>query len=275
MAASSWEEKYNAEHDRYRLVQDQLQSERQVNERQKGEIELLAAKINKLTKSRSPTKRMYDADMIADIKAKGQNDPDAIKLMVKNKEIGINDKIWVGRTLLVVSAWYGAYDLVNFCINQGADLSIKDNVGRTALDWSRVDGYYNIEQLLLFAELNVSVGADIKHTAEAIHKQNGIIDNILNGLQEIGPMSKQVFEKTMLELMIKTISKKAAFSDNLLNFCWNYVCRDNQDPLLSELWDTISTVCKDIIKNGDKRNWYWLKKCLLPSTVCYIFVFLR
>ena len=90
---------------------------------------------------------------------------------------------------------------------------------------------------------------------------------MLEQLSEIGKQSKELFEKTLMELMINIISKRLSFSDNLLNLCWRIVSRDGKDPLKSELWNAISTQCNAIVQNGSKRDWYWLKKCVLPSSV--------
>ena len=131
---------------------------------------------------------------------------------------------------------------------------------------------FSVEQLLLFAEMNASVGNEIKGVSENIIRQEGINDIILSELEMIGEQSKEIFDKTILELMITIISKKLCYSDQLLNLAWRIaIGKDNRDPLKSELWQAIKTQCNDIVKNGSKRDWYWLKKILLPSTVllCY------
>eukprot|EP01084_Bolivina_argentea_P070309 127824_1 len=105
--------------------------------------------------------------------------------------------------------------------------------------------------------------------AETVHKQDGIIDNILSELVMIGKQSKELFEKTLMELMINIINKRLVFDDNLLNLCWKIASRNNKNPLQSELWNVISTQCNNIIQNGSSRDWYWLKKVLLPSTIWF------
>ena len=123
-------------------------------------------------------------------------------------------------------------------INYGADLKAQNKWGRTALDTARRTGYHNIEQLILFSQLNATIGNDIKNTAENIHKQNGIIDNICSELKEIGLQSKDLFEKILMELMINIINKRLSFDYdyyNLLNSCSNIVYKDNEDPLISDL----------------------------------------
>ena len=180
-----------------------------------------------------------------------------------------------------VTSWYNFvsfvfiylnFDLYSFffvflVLNCGADIDAQDYNGETALDHCRISGYHNVEQLILFSQLNAGVGNDIKDTAETIHKQNGIIDNIINQLTEIGDQSKDLFEKILMELMINIINKRLSFDDNLLNLCWNIASREGADPLSSDLWKAIKSQSNAIIQDGSKRDWYWMKKCLLPSTV--------
>ena len=40
-----------------------------------------------------------------------------------------------------------------------------------------------------------------------------------------------------------------------------------KDPLKSDLWMAIKNQCREIVRNGNKRDWYWFKKVLLPSKV--------
>ena len=137
----------------------------------------------------------------------------------------------------------------------------------TALDHAKSNGYHNVEQLILFSQLNATIGNDIKHTAETIHKQHGIIDNIFSELTVIGTQSKELFERILMELMINIVNKRLSFDDNLLNLCRSIACRDGTDPLQSDLWKAIKVQSNGIMDDGSKRDWYWLKKCLLPSTV--------
>eukprot|EP01084_Bolivina_argentea_P070308 127823_1 len=267
--SASLEEKFHQLQNEYNSLQNRYQSVENEHKCAQQTIEKLNARINELNQSTKEEQKTYDADMIANIKEKVRADPDSIKQMVRKKKIGINDQIWAGRTLLMISSYYGSYKVAQFCINSGADLNIKDKWKDTALDIARDNGYYNIEQLLLFAKLHLNVGTEIKNTAQTIHEQNGIIENIVNGLQLIGQQSKDLFEKILLELMTNLINEKLIFSDNLLNVCWNIICRDDKDPLSSDLWKIISTQCKNIIENGNQRDWFWLKKCLLTSTIWF------
>ena len=128
-------------------------------------------------------------------------------------------------------------------------------------------GYFAIQELLLFAELNANAGNELKATSEQMHRQNSINENFLKQLLFIGPTSKQLCERVLQELMITIISKRLIFSDDFLSLVWKISIRDTENPLQSELWKVIKNQCIEIIQNGNKKDWYWLKKVLIPSTV--------
>eukprot|EP01084_Bolivina_argentea_P294563 506867_1 len=151
-------------------------------------------------------------------------DPDYVKSLIKNKTMTLTDVNSKGETLLLRAACLGAYEIVQFCINAGSDLNVRNYKGKSALDLARDGGFYHVEQLLLFSAMNVNIGNEIKNITDKIHKQTGINENISNELSLIGVQSKELFEKILMELMINIISKKLVFSDNLLNLCWNIVC---------------------------------------------------
>ena len=252
--ATSWEEKF-------------YESQKEITELKKSNIALRERLEAQTLKSRK-TINAYNQDIWDEIQEKiSMSDEDGLKLMIKRKIISVYDVDSSGQTILMLAARYGCYKLAQFCINAGADPHQTDNKGQNALDLSRSIGWYNIERLLLFAQLNADVGNEIKNTAENIQKQQGIIDNLFFELSLIGKQNKELFEKILMELMINIINKRSSFDDNLLNLCWEIVSRDGKNPLLSELWTAISTQCKEIIQNGGKRDWYWFKKCLIPSTV--------
>ena len=120
--------------------------------------------------------------------------------------------------------------------------------------------------------MNANIGNEIKDISNVIIKQNGINDNILNELDIIGEQSKALFSKILLELMITVINKRLVFSDDLMDLAWRItIGKDGKDPLKSELWKAMKNQCNEIVQHGSKRDWYWLKKVLLPSTVTHIF----
>eukprot|EP01083_Nonionella_stella_P031595 86541_1 len=243
--------------------QTKIETLQEENQRLRNELE-------KHTKSpiKSEINR-HGSELWKQIEVNCLKDPDAVKVLVKTKQITVNDMNTDKRTLLLVAACVGSYDMVQFCINAGFDITHKDKWDCTALDNAIFRSFYHIEQLLLFSAMNLSLGNEVKRFADTIHRQNGINHNITNELRLIGDQSSDLFEKTLMEIMINTITKKQSFSDQLLSYCWAIACRNGQDPLSSDLWNVISSTCSDIIRNRDKRDWFWFKTCILPSTVWY------
>eukprot|EP01083_Nonionella_stella_P078905 216203_1 len=210
----------------------------------------------------------HTGEFWTDVEHKISTDPDYVKGLVRNKVLTVFDRNPFGQTLLMLASYTGSYEITRFCINHGADLKAKSSWNQTALDLCRQSGYCHVEQLLLFSAMNVSIGNDIKNTANTIHKQDGINDNILNELSLIGAQSKNLFEKILMEIMINIINKRLSFSDTLMHLCWSIASRQ-MDPLKSDLWKALSSTCSDIIQNGGKRDWYFLKKCVISSTLWY------
>eukprot|EP00484_Ammonia_sp_Unknown_P023840 CAMPEP_0197035692 /NCGR_PEP_ID=MMETSP1384-20130603/13408_1 /TAXON_ID=29189 /ORGANISM="Ammonia sp." /LENGTH=1045 /DNA_ID=CAMNT_0042465783 /DNA_START=126 /DNA_END=3263 /DNA_ORIENTATION=- len=198
-----------------------------------------------------------------------RTDPDYVKTLIKNKELSFNDIDHWGKNILTLAAREGSYEIVQFCINLGADLNYIDNFNNKAVFYAQERGFYHIEQLLLFNQMNANAGNEVQGTADLMLKQAGINENILTALREIGEETMAIFSKTLLELMIRSISKKDSFSDDMLNLCWCILQRNGEDPLLSEFWLTIKRTCSDIVRDGNKEDWYWLKQCVLPSTIWY------
>eukprot|EP01083_Nonionella_stella_P268593 908112_1 len=247
------------------------------NQQQQLLIDELQLEVQKLRKQLeqnvvSPAKEeinRHGSEFWLQLKVNCLKDPDAVKALVKTKKMTVNDMNIKKKTLLIVAAGQGSYDMVQFCINSGCDINHQDISGRTALDHAKKRGHYHIAQLLLFNTLDLNLGSEVKGLAERMHRQNGINQNISNELQSIGEQSKDLFEKALMEIVISTITKKLSFSDQLLSQCWAIACRDGHDPLSSDLWNAISSTCSDIITNGNKRDWFWFKTCILSSTVWY------
>ncbi len=139
-----------------------------------------------------------------------------------------------------MAVYFGSYEVVQICLNKGADPHFKDREGRTALEHSRRMGFYHIEQLLLFNEMNASIGTKIKNTSDSINKQRGITQNIMKQLSSYDSSTSQFFKDTLVDIMINIIDKKLIFSDQLLDICWNIVAEENKgNALLSKLWNEI------------------------------------
>eukprot|EP01083_Nonionella_stella_P058529 153245_1 len=242
------------------LLIDQLQLE---NQRLRQQLESNTASPVEVEANRHGT------EFWIQIKVNCLKDPEAVKALVKTKEITVNDLTKNKETLLNVAASVGSYDIVQFCINAGFDTNHKDKWGKTPLGNAKRGGHHHIEQLLLFNAMNLSLGNEVKHLAERMHRQNGINQNITNELQSIGEPRNTLFETTLMGMMTNLITKQLSFCDQLLSQCWDIACRDGQDPLSSDLWNVISSTCPIIITSGHKRDWFWFKTCILPSTIWY------
>merc|ERR1711933_104232 len=68
---------------------------------------------------------------------------------------------------------------------------------------------------------------------------------------------------------IKIITKKKIFSNLLLTLVLKFETNKGGDILQSRIWETISKTVKDVIKGKSKRDWFWLKTCIIPSTIWY------
>merc|ERR1712228_898246 len=134
---------------------------------------------------------------------------------------------------------------------------------------ARENGFSHIEKLLLFAKMNVEAGNEIKDIAEKIQQQNGINECLSAELTDIGKQTKKMHDETLMELMIRMITKRKTFSDNQLVYALNMAMKENENILASKLWLNIRSTCSQIVQNGTKRDWMWLKLCLLPSMIWY------
>eukprot|EP01084_Bolivina_argentea_P181780 313901_1 len=174
-----------------------------------------------------------------------------------------------GETLLILATICGSYELVQLCVNLGADILNTDQSKKTALQYSIDGAYPHIEQLLRFHLMNASVGNRLKETSQTMNKQKGIIENVIKQLSSYDDTTEVFFKDTLIDIMIHIISQKRAFSDDLLNLCWFITVNDNKDPLQSTLWQCITKTCQSIIEDDDKRDWFWFKTFLLPSTIWF------
>ena len=178
-----------------------------------------------------------------------------------------NDTDDAGQTLLHYAAWKGNYEIAQLCLNLGADINKRTKYTQETPAQKAIDNNSDhIAQLLLFAQTKANLGDRIKNISQSILKQDSIIDNIMTELSSIGEQSKDIFIKTLTEITINLIAKKLVFSDDLLSLCWKCEVQKGNE-LNSELWITIKNTAQEIISGSSKRDWYWLKQCLLPSNV--------
>ena len=231
-------------------------------QRLKNELEQVKSELVSI---KNKSGRRLDDAFWSDIATRLTGNPESVKQMVRDGTIKVTDTDRCGRTLMFFAAWKGAIDVAQLCINLGADVNNpNDETLKTAIG----NNYDHVEQLVLLAQAKSGSGDRIKNMSQEILKQNAIIENILNELSSIGQQSKDLYIKILKEIMINILKKKLVFSDDLLSLCWK-IETENGNESKSELWITIKTVCQDIIKGHSKRDWYWLKQCLLPSNVKY------
>eukprot|EP01083_Nonionella_stella_P073837 199931_1 len=247
---------------------------RELNEmkRKNKELESRCTSLQRQVQSNMMRTKHSDA-FWEEVEDKCRSDPDYIKSLIKENKIQMTDLNKNKQTLLLVAAYRGSYDIVNLCLNLGADLHHQDKNKETAIDLCRQGAYYHVEQLLLFASLNANSGNQIRDTAHNLKKQKGVLDNIMHQLSSYDTDDvswKEVFCDTLTDLMIHIINQKLAFSDDLLNLCFHFELHDGKDILSTKLWHALSKTCTDIIQNGNKKQWFWLKTFILPSTVWFI-----
>eukprot|EP01083_Nonionella_stella_P039281 106840_1 len=249
----------------------------------------------KQDRSNVSAKRKHAEDFWRTIDDKCKYDPDYIKTLITQKEITMFEMNKDNDTLLIVASRRGCYEIVQLCINLGADINHKNKIDQTALDSARGAGYYEIEQLLLFSKMNATIGNKIKNTANIINKQKGINVNIRTQLRSHTKEHQEIFRNTLFDIMRNIINNRLSFSDDLLNLCFDLLpantsgssgglsvglsqsltklsdvdCSNDQPILSSALWKSIKKVCKEIIETGNQRDWFWMKAFIIPSTIWF------
>eukprot|EP01083_Nonionella_stella_P140515 431006_1 len=206
----------------------------------------------------------HDEAFWTDIQMKLRDkDMDGIKQLIKQNKITMDDTHEpTGFTLLHWAAIYGSYQIAALCLNLGADINRKDKSEQTALAHATDSGHYDIVQLLM----TIFIGERMKEKANRLKTEQSVIENMNNELKSVGEQSKEIFDKVLLEIMIRLITKRLVFDDDMLGLCW-MMEEQKGDPLKGELWKSIQETAADIIKGGNKRDWFWMKQCLIPSNI--------
>eukprot|EP01083_Nonionella_stella_P177515 624244_1 len=125
------------------------------------------------------------------IEKKCRSDDEYIKSLINNKQLTMKECDKFGRTLLLIAAKKGSYELVRLCLNLGADIHKTDKKCKTALDHARAGAWTHVEQLLLFSKMNANIGNRIRNTADTINKQKGIAQNIRKELSSYDSTTQQ------------------------------------------------------------------------------------
>ena len=122
-------------------LKEQLQSQinanqvlQEQNESLQSRVVLLEQKVN----SREDNEYRYNPVLDQEnIRKLLYFKPDYVKSLVSNGKILMTDTDADGKTLLAMAAYDGRYDIVQLCINSGADVHHKDQYGRKAIDHAR------------------------------------------------------------------------------------------------------------------------------------------
>eukprot|EP01083_Nonionella_stella_P047915 128311_1 len=241
-------------------------------------IQELEQQVQTLTKEIGDLKRnkldekiknsQHPEEFWSEIAEKVMKDTESIKALLNNQTFSIHDVDPQGNTLLHYAATIGNYEIAQLSINLGADTAAKNSWGETPSDNAQETGSFAVLMLLLLDEMGTNMGERVKQRGELLTKQNGIVQNILGELQGYDDTTKGFFEDTLLDLMNKILQNKSIFSDDLLCLCWKLEAKKG-NVLKSDLWKTIATIFQEILENDNKRDWTFLKKCLLPSNIWF------
>lgn len=71
------------------------------------------------------------------------------RMEISGKPININAQDRNGETILIMASKYSHVEIVHFLLTQGADPTIKDNQGQTALMTAKTQGKKDVIELLI------------------------------------------------------------------------------------------------------------------------------
>merc|ERR1712228_357789 len=200
-----------------------------------------------------------------DVRNKIKNDTDAIKELMENGIITKDVTNSSGWGLLHWAARGGNYEIAKLCINSGYDLGAKTEGKFTPLKVAEMNNKYNVAQLLRLSAIKGNIGERIKEKAKILNRERGCIENIKNGLKRIGGQTAKIWKDTTIEMVTNCIQNKQCFDDIFLSLCYEFI--GSADFEKSELFKTIMATSDDVIKNGNKTNWFWFKEVMLASNV--------
>eukprot|EP01084_Bolivina_argentea_P316515 548674_1 len=108
--------------------------------------EQIAYLKQELSQPSTTTTNKHSDTFWTDLQHKCIHDPEAVKLMIKNKTISMTDTDKTGSTLLHYAAEEGQYDIVQLCINLGADINAQNKKGQKPIDAAKSGSWYHVEQ---------------------------------------------------------------------------------------------------------------------------------
>lgn len=218
---------------------------------------------NQKNKPKKIKKKKLDWEKIDD--ALRSHSADYIKDLIINHDINLNetDSRHKDMTLLMKCCIFGNYDIAELLINCEARIDCKsdENDDCTALNYSEKWANYHISQLLQFEELGASVSTQVKHKIDLLHKQNGISQCALNNL------NNNVLDG-IVGLIMHCIDNKLPFSDDMMHIAFSYIKKTNKKPMDSPLFQLLlATYSKIVGDTLNKRDWSWLQRYLIKSTI--------
>merc|ERR1712228_99083 len=195
-----------------------------------------------------------------------QRNTNYIKNLISSKQIGVNAQHPTnGKTLLMFAVIIGNVDLVKGILNNGANVSIKDEDGLDALDYASKFGQYKITELVFYRTFS-GKGNDLKRIATDIHTKKKEAEFMKK--QTVNVSYSQIkMSESITEFMINAIKERAPFDPAMLFYAWYF----NENSLSSPLWIVMMETYKEILSNTeDKKGWKWLKEQFLNSLICFL-----
>eukprot|EP01083_Nonionella_stella_P272440 923857_1 len=143
-------------------IKRKYQSLERENVSLKGENEALKQK-----ESEQKTESKHSKAFWEEIQNKCMNnDTTYIKSLIENKTLSVNDVNENGSSLLHYAAYKGAYEIAQLCISLGADVTLENKHGHTALSLANRDNHHDVKQLLHFAAMKANTGERIREKAD-------------------------------------------------------------------------------------------------------------
>jgi ankyrin repeat protein len=116
---------------------------------------------------------------------------DIIKLLVDDKRSNMNLKNYAGNTplrkitfkfIIDWAAINGLKEIVNYLVEKGADITMKNNQNKVAAEEAYEKQYYDIAEFLVDKELLLNKGKDI--TEENVEMENELAAEIENQIKD-------------------------------------------------------------------------------------------
>eukprot|EP01083_Nonionella_stella_P307931 1084428_1 len=192
-----------------------------------------------------------------------------IKSLINEKTIHMFDMNPCKQTLLLLSAKHGSYKITQLCLSLGCDINHRDTHHHTAMDYAIQSSFYHIQRLLLHALYNKKHIDQIETISAQIKTQTLTIDALLTALNKNNKSNQNLFRIMFVDVVMTMIHNKLPFSDDILMIAWTFTEMKYENPLQSELWQTIEKSINQIVECGTPSDWYWLNTFIIPSKLWF------